>query len=252
MGPLRGHLEAEARAVLPGGLQGLFECRPRAPLRALPGRETFLWPEGEEASLVIKRFGGDPLGERLRERLRGRGRSPGRREYENLLALREAGIPMPRPLGWGEAGADSLLVMARVPHRDHLRDRLLAGEEPRPWVERLVPLVVRLHRSGWYHRDLYLQHWIEGPAGPVLLDAGRARWERAPRRRWWIKDLAALWHSTPACVGERTALRFLAAYFRGMGIGERGARRRWAREILARERRMAAHAPRHDRPEVER
>lgn len=248
----RAHLDLDAEAALPDGLGALLVVRPAEYLRAVPGRETFSWPAGAAPTLVVKRHRGDLARDRWYDRLRGRaGRSPGRREYENLVGLAADGLPVPRALGWAE-GADgsSLVVMARVPHRENLRERLLAGEDVGPWLERLVPLVVRLHERGWYHRDLYLQHWIEGPDGPVLLDVGRARQEERPRRRWFLKDLAALLHSAPDRVGPRARLRFLAAYLDQRGVTDRATRRRWARDVLSRAARMAAHRPRHDPPEV--
>lgn len=252
MPPLRGHLDPGTETDLPGGLDGLLVAVPADFLRTVPGRETFAWPESAEPTLVVKRYRRDLARDRWYDRLRGRsGRSPGRREYENLVELDRDGVPVPKALGWAEApDGTSLVVMARVPHTAHLRDRLLAGEEAGPWIRRLVPLVVALHRGGWYHRDLYLQHWIEGPEGLVLLDAGRARRERAPRRRWFVKDLAALHHSAPASIAPATRLRFLAAYLDGRGIRGRGERRLWARHVMARAARMAAHLPRYDPAEA--
>lgn len=252
MGPMRGHLDPDVESDLPGGLGGLFAACPTAFLRTVPGRETFAWPEEGDPPLVVKRYRRDLARDRWYDRLRGRGgRSPGRREYENLVALRGDGLPVPRALGWAEdPDGVSLVVMARVPHGDHLRDRLLGGEDPAPWIRALVPLVVRMHQRGWYHRDLYLQHWVEGPAGPVLLDVGRSRREGAPRRRWFVKDLAALCHSAPAVVEPAARLRFLAGYLDGRGVRDRQDRRAWARQVAARAARMAAHVPRYDSPEV--
>lgn len=248
----RGHLEPEAERAAPGGLDALLRARPETVLRAVPGRETFAWPGGPSPDLVLKRYRADLARDRWFDRLHGRpGRSPGRREYENLRDLAADGLPVPRALGWAESpDGTSLVVMERVPHRINLRKRLLEGEPAGPWVERIVPLVARLHELGWYHRDLYLQHWIEGPAGLVLLDAGRARRQRRPRRRWFVKDLAALEHSAPRVVGAGPRLRFLARYLDARSIEPRRERRRWAREVAARARRMAAHLPRHDAPEV--
>jgi tRNA A-37 threonylcarbamoyl transferase component Bud32 len=252
MDSLRGHLDPDVESALPDGLRGLLAARPSAHLRAVPGRETFAWPEVVYPTLVVKRYRGDLNRDRWYDRLRGRlPRSPGRREYENLVALAQDGLPVPQALGWAEAPGDvSLVVMARVPHGDHLRDRLLGGEPPGPWIRRLAPLVVLLHDRGWYHRDLYLQHWVEGPTGPVLLDVGRARREGAPRRRWFVKDLAALHHSAPAAVGPAARLRFLARYLDGRGVRDRQERRSWARQVAARAARMTAHVPRHGSPEV--
>jgi len=218
--------------------------RPERFLRRRPGRETFLagsWG-------IVKRYRGRDLAEALRDFIGARGfRSPGRREGENLADLGRAGIPVPEPRAWFQTGAESAVVMEAVDHRQTLRDRLEADpRQAREWVGPLAALVARLHESGWYHRDLYLQHLVlAGESDPrlVLIDVGRARHGSRIRRRWWIKDLAALLHSTPDGVAARTRLRFLAAYCDARGVTEREERRSWARAVLAKAKRMAAHVP---------
>jgi hypothetical protein len=245
-------------------LGALFEARPRTWMRRMPARETFAWPDGSGPA-VAKRYVGDEPGEAWAALLRLRApRSPGRREGENLRDLAAGGFPVPRALAWweepnpgggpGRPFARSAVLMERVAHRATLLDA--CHEDPacaeRAWLRPLAELVARLHQHGWYHRDLYLQHVVlaEQPGAPqrlVLLDVGRARRERRPRRRWFVKDLAALLHSAPDGVGARARLRFLARYARARGL-ERDARRALARAVAAKARRMAAHAPRHVDP----
>jgi tRNA A-37 threonylcarbamoyl transferase component Bud32 len=244
-----GHLQPDARRLLPAGFRSLFEVQPAAPLRAVPGRETFLWPEQGPATLVIKRHVGDLGRDRWFDRLHGHGgRSPGRREYENLGSLAKLGFPVPESLGWAEWGSRSLVVMVRVPHDETLLDvsQRVRGLGGRARLVELVELVARLHGAGWYHRDLYLQHLLIGDRGLVLIDVGRARRQPRPRRRWFLKDLGALLHSTPAEVPQVTRLRFLAAYLNARGVLDRAARRRWARAAAARARRIGAHRPRYE------
>jgi RIO-like serine/threonine protein kinase len=205
-------------------------------LRSLPGRETL-----ELGSCVVKR---------CTERW-GLGRSPGAIEYENLLALARDGIPVPRALSWSAERTGTLRLarrsqveMERIEHEETLRERLFraAPDERRTLSARLLALVVRLHEAGWYHRDLYLQHFVLRGGELVLLDVGRARHGRSPRARWFEKDMAALLHSCPRSVGPRERLGFLLRYLRARKIA---ARRAWLRAILRREARMAAHVPRH-------
>ena len=218
-----------------------LRAQPGEFLRRVPGREAFLWPGDAGTAVVIKR---------VCEQLALRLRSPGAIEYENLRSLRADGIPVPRALGWsarreGPLGLArrSVVAMERIEHAHTLRERLFHASpaERRVLGARLLALVVRLHASGWYHRDLYLQHFVLRGEELVLLDVGRARHEHAPRARWFEKDLAALLHSTPrnVCVHER--LRFLLGYLGARGITRR---REWLRAILRREGRMAAHTPR--------
>ncbi len=145
--------------------------------------------------------------------------------------------------------------MERIEHRENLRERLARCDavERRSWRRELVRIVARLHARGWRHRDLYLQHFLvpwpeeQSVRRLVLIDVGRAKRERRLPRRWIVKDLAALLHSTPACVGPRERLAFLARYLDARGIGGRDERRRFARSILAKAARMGAHVPRDER-----
>jgi len=205
-------------------------------LRSLPGRETL-----EVGASVLKRS---------TERW-ALGRSPGAIEYQNLRDLARDGIPVPRALSWSAERTGALRLarrseveMERIEHAETLRERLAraAPAERRALGERLLALVVRLHEAGWYHRDLYLQHFVLRGEELVLLDVGRARHERAPRARWFVKDLAALLHSCPRSVPGRERLRFVARYLEARGLG---GRREWLRAILRREARMARHVPRH-------
>jgi hypothetical protein len=158
---------------------------------------------------------------------------------------------VPRALSWSAERTGPLRLarrsrveMERIEHAETLRERLAhaAPAERRALGERLLALVLRLHQAGWYHRDLYLQHFVLRGEELVLLDVGRARRGQRVRARWFEKDLAALLHSTPRTVPVRERLRFLVRYLAARGIPRRRA---WLRSILRRERRMAAHVPRH-------
>ena len=251
----------------PGGgtpaalLEEIFALRPVGWLRRVPGRETFVWPGHPE--WIVKRTTGGETRDFWYERLRGGARSAGRREAENLARLGADGLAVPRPLAWveeeratrhprtmGRTGR-SALVMERVPHAETLRRRLGRSDpaERRRLSVLLLHFVARLHRLGWYHRDLYLQHFIlsrsaEGGERLVLIDVGRARHEAVPRRRWMVKDLAGLLHSTPECVSLAERQRFLAGWLVRRGEDGRAARHAWARAIAAKARRLASHRPR--------
>lgn len=245
----------------------LLDVRPERLLRRSGGRETFAWDLGKESgagsrTVVVKRTLGADLGSTWLGSMGGGTRPGGRREYEILEALRADGVPVPRAITWCEEregflarGARSLVVMEHVEHRETLRERLThaGAAERRIWSAALVEVVARLHGLGWHHRDLYLQHFlIPEPAGPgrpglVLIDVGRARRERSPRKRWLVKDLAALLVSCPDAVGARERLRFLARYLDARGIEDREGRRWWAEAVLAKAGRIAAHVPRDER-----
>lgn len=238
----------------------VFGLEPGRWLRRLPRRETFFW--GATGSrLVVKRMLGGLDREALRELTQPSGPlSPGRREFENLLALAREGLPVPTACAWCEERGvlgrplRSAVVMRVVPHAETLLERLQVApeEERRRWSEELAGLVARLHGLGWYHRDLYLEHFVvverEGERELCLLDVGRARRESHPRRRWFVKDLAALSFSAPPSVSRATRARFLASWCERSGRADGASRREWARAVLAKVRRMAAHVPRHDPP----
>jgi hypothetical protein len=241
-------------------LEHLASLAPERWLRRLPTRATFPWeppgePPGSAQRLVVKRFRGDAARDRWHERLHAPNhispRGPARREAESLLQLASAGFRVPRALAWFEdRGGAGALVMEHLEHRETLRE-LLGRAPPGQARERLAALaglVARLHAAGFYHRDLYLEHVVvTGPgAGDLaLLDAGRVRLERAPRERWFVKDLAALLHSAPEALSARARLRFLCRYLDARSVLAPRARPAFARDVERKAARLAAHAPRH-------
>lgn len=265
--------------------EALWSPEPGPALRRIPGRETFAWSPPDGGPLcVVKRFeaGSGDARERWFERLHGRAvRSPARREFENLLELEALGLlRVPRALArfeeFGGAAPSSsgssarqgrsAVVMEYVPHDTHLAGLLALGS-PAPAVgaellARVATLTARLHAAGWYHRDLYLQHWLlpserrdsrssaspSAPSGPCLIDVGRARREAHPRSRWFVKDLAALLHSHPAA-SSFDLEGFLAGYLteRAQAAGRAPDGRAvagLARRVRAKAARLARHAPR--------
>ncbi len=216
----------------------------------MPGRETFAL-ELDGRQVVVKCMASDSLRERWYERLHTGGqRTPGQREFENLRALDSAGLPVPRALLWARnSSGASLVVMEKIPHREDLEQRLATSDrtERRRLLNRLADLVAELHRAGFYHRDLYLSHIVlrEGTDSPVILDVGRLRRESSPRQRWFIKDLAALLHSSPPSIRRTDSLRFLRRY-RAAVLGETPSKQdlaRFSRAIVQKARRLAAHRP---------
>lgn len=232
-------------------LEALFDRAPDRLLRSLPGRQTFLAqaPQAEdgEPCWVVKRFDTRRMRRGLAERLSPRRPSPARREAEAARALATLGLDVPRPLGVLERGARSLLVLERVPYVETLEQR--AARAPRPerrrLAARLARCVARLHGAGWYHRDLYLCHWLVAlPDRLVLIDLGRARRADRPRSRWFVKDLAALDASAPGAVGERERLAFLLRYLRERGLPAGVRARRLAARVRRKAIRLVAHRPR--------
>jgi tRNA A-37 threonylcarbamoyl transferase component Bud32 len=231
-------------------LRGLLRCEPASTLRRGPGRVAFLAPAPGGGEVVVKRARGRPGWDGWRELLTGApARSQGQREWSNLHALAASGVPVPRALAWAREGETSLVVLELVRHRESLRQRLTRdpGSAARFGPE-LAAVVARLHDAGWCHRDLYLEHVVvaEPTERLVLLDLGRARHRTRLGRRWVVKDLAALAHSSRN-LPEEARCAFLTDYLaaRGLTADVPGARAPLARAVLARAERMARHTPRH-------
>ncbi len=217
-------------------------------LRRTSGRETFA-------------VGGEVIVKRTTERARAGlwpwfpARSAGELECEALRALATAGVNVPRAIDWTvdrrAGGRVSVCLMERVAHEWSLRQALERASPAvrRDLERRLLELVARFHASGFIHRDFYLQHVLvrASDAELVLIDVGRARRKDSWRSRWYVKDLASLLHSTPKCVGSRERLRFLARWLDAHGITSRKSRRRWAKAVSRKARRIAAHVPKDER-----
>ena len=211
---------------------------------------------------MLKEFcGGEPVDwwyDRLRRRTP---RTPAAREFDALAELCADGLPVPQPLalfeertapGWlpprRSVGPRSAVLIESIAVRVTLVEALEAApaDERRLLLDRLLELVADFHRRGWYHRDLYLGHLVLDRSGRmVLLDLGRARRERRPRQRWFVKDLAALLGSAPMAVTRAERLRFLIGWLDRVGLRESG-RRAWVRRVSAKAARLMSHRPRHD------
>lgn len=229
-------------------LRRLLTAEPEGLLREGPGRQTFPWRFADGALGIVKRYRGDRSPGGLLDRLPWRSsQTPGIDEFETLRELQAHGVSVPAPIASHRSGSTSLVVMEHLEDLVSLRDHLKScpGEAARLFPP-VLELVTAFHGAGYYHRDLYLDHLVLAGAERrlVLIDLERARKDPRPRRRWFIKDLAALWHSLPAEVSRTWALRFLVRWLDAWGVTGRAARRRWQKAILAKEARMAKHTPR--------
>ena len=163
-----------------------------------------------------------------------------RAEVEALEAARDLGLPAPRLAGWGVAGrgpagqrsfvlTDALEVQARA---SDLRLPDLAPARRRRLTRALGHAVGSLHRAGWVHQDLYLEHvlLVAGTAeGLALVDLHRTLRPRLRGERGRVKDLAALLDSARRGGATRAdELAFLSAY---AGRPPRDARRELATRL---------------------
>ncbi len=175
---------------------------------------------------------------RLREAMKRLiGRSPARREWDALVVLHAAGVPVPRPLAYGRlASGDELLVVERSEGAPLAHAFACANAPARlRLVTALASALTSLHASGHSHGDLHLGNlWLahantDADESVVLLDLQRARPDQSDHGR--LRDLASLELSLlrarwPAV--ERAALRS------GLGLGAEAdtALRRFAADHL--------------------
>lgn len=196
---------------------GLDTWRTRVRLSVADGDHRATW--------YVKRYDHPPAGEqRTVERAANGARSLAGVEWYWTRYLRERGIPCPEPIALGEEfrgtrEVRSVLVTAEA-GGDALERIAPARKTPLPLavVQRLAQIVCALHSAGVVHRDLYLSHVFMKPddetgASLMLIDLQRLLRPGSCRRRWFVKDLAALNYSTPSvAVSRTTRLRFVRWY----------------------------------------
>ncbi|MBN2492723.1 MAG: hypothetical protein JXQ29_17885 [Planctomycetes bacterium] len=176
---------------------------------------------------------------------------PGLREWFHHERLREHGLAVPEPAAAGRDAAGrsffaSVALEGTVPLEEFLCQR---AHRDRERIRRLAALVRRLHALEVGHRDLYLCHVLLRARDEALFLIDLQRLVggsgRRLRRRWKVKDLAALHHSSAglAAVTRHDRLRFLLGYLGKERIDRET--RRWLGRVRRKARRMARHRPRH-------
>jgi hypothetical protein len=191
----------------------------------------------------------------------GRGAtSPARLEWEAMDAMRRAGFDVPEPVAVGETPTvvgcppRSFLLMREVPGVP--LDRFLEdgdpdarGSGPRAAANAVLRdvsgMIRRLHATGFYHKDLYCCHLVvtRDPrwGRPFFIDLQRVERGQPPRRRWLVKDLAALHLTAPACVTRADRMRFLLNYLCKSRLDAQA--KGWVREVVEKAGRLGAHVP---------
>jgi heptose I phosphotransferase len=189
--------------------------------------------QGANRNLFLKRHtGAITWGERLRAAFSGFSPSWGRKEWEVIQAFRESGIPTLTAAAAGERsdrGRRESFVMTEELEgfcsleewvRQHVAPPLSAVRirEKRAMIREVARIARTMHGEGFNHRDFYLCHIFVRERGDGtwdwrVLDLQRVDRRRWFRRRWLIKDLAALHFSSPSPQFTRTdRLRFLKVY----------------------------------------
>jgi len=113
-------------------------------------------------------------------------------------------------------------------------------------VTELAQLVRRMHQANLCHRDLYTSHIFvrvaaDGGTCFHVIDLQRMFRPRLRKRRWRVKDLAALAASAPSGLLSRTdRLRFLLTYLTD-DLVLRSEWKAWWRDVQSKARRMMRH-----------
>ena len=215
---------------------------------------------GGDRVLYLKRFLRPPLKAQIeRVRLGTWRHGTAWIEWNNIRRLQAIGVPTMRPIAFAEKVAGiwelgSLLCTEQVPGEslEKWLPKAWKGEAARfgqPWraqaVKQLAGMIRRLHAAALCHRDLYTSHIFvkveqDGKVCFHLIDLQRMFRAGLRKRRWFVKDLAALAASAPRELISRTdRLRFLRAY-----LGPResdGQVRKWWRDIDGKAGRMMRH-----------
>jgi len=166
--------------------------------------------DGATHELYLKRYGREPLNQRIRRLLTYGRRSPARVEFDNVRAAGAAGVPTMGAVACGEqmgllTARRSFVIVTAVPGDalERCGEAYLAGDPARggALAEALGDLVGAFHAGGWVHRDLYAAHIFlhEVPDAPdlYLIDLARVFAPRWRRFSWRVKDLAQLKYSMP-------------------------------------------------------
>ncbi|HAA05383.1 MAG TPA: hypothetical protein DCE18_18740 [Syntrophobacteraceae bacterium] len=217
-------------------------------MRQAPGRITVRLNLAEDTKLYLKRHFPPSPGAAM----------DGLREWDNMEILRSLEISCPTLVAAGCGIVDgapcSFLITEEVPDAIPLDDflsSLCSDRGGSPWnhkrhlIRKLADLARKLHRQGHHHKDFYLCHLFINQHSPLdspltLIDLqrlGRAHWFR---RRWIVKDLAALNYSARVEFTTHTdRLRFLLAYLGRDRLDPRA--RRLIRAILRKTERIRRH-----------
>ncbi len=189
--------------------------------------------ENGKKTFFMKRHKGNvsPL-DSLRAYLSGFSKSWGRKEWEVIHAFHEKGIPTLTAVAAGENVSlfhqESFLITEELHGYQSLEMYLKTQFIPpmskekvttkRALVKEVAEIARTMHGAGFNHRDFYCCHIFikiekDGKRQLKVLDLQRVDHRRFFRRRWIVKDLAALHFSAPSDVITRTdRLRFLIHY----------------------------------------
>jgi heptose I phosphotransferase len=187
---------------------------------------------GAAQSFYLKRHGAASLVERVKPVMHLSQPILGaRNEWEAILRFHSAGIPTMTPVAFGESGEHSLVMTEDLGTSRTLLDWVndttggrplrtsaVSGDDEmvkRALLEHVANISRRMHASGLFHQDFYLNHMLccgdPYRLDVRVIDLGRVRERQGPATRWILKDLAQLDYSARA-LSCTDRLRFLRLY----------------------------------------
>jgi heptose I phosphotransferase len=127
--------------------------------------------------------------------------------------------------------------------------RAVAPAPRRELLRRIAELTRRFHARGFIHKDYYLCHVLVAPGEPepglFLIDLQRVVQPCCLRRRWLVKDLAALAYSALKSGASRADLRAAFRIYRDR-VKLTQDDRILARAVLQRVAWLRTRTPKHD------
>lgn len=193
--------------------------------------------DGKKTFFLKRHTGRLHITEILRTISSGFSLSWGRKEWEVIQAFHKCGIPTITPVAAGEKISglkqESFLMTEELQGFQSLEIFLKSSMvspfsmeriiEKRGLIQELAEIARKMHQAGFNHRDFYcchifIRHREDGKREWKILDLQRVDRRRWFRRRWIIKDLAALNYSAPSSIiTQADRLRFLKNYLDSSG-----------------------------------
>jgi len=179
-------------------------------------------------------------------------------EWNALYALNQAGFNTPTPIAFGQRRRfglvmSSFLLTAEITGgiAAHDYSQTLNSQNRRVLTLSIAELTRRFLAAGFAHRDFYLSHIFVVDAAATstpelyLIDLQRLFKPRFLRKRWLVKDLAALGYTAQLAGATRGDL--MAFYLRCFEISKLGnSDKRLIRNILRRIQQLHGRAPKYD------
>jgi hypothetical protein len=250
-------------------LEGVFGYKKGLSLHkpGLGKRERLKIQFGEEGSdekkvvVYLKRFGDPGTIGRIKQTIRRLSfYGAGVHDFTGAIRLAENGLPVPRPVAYGHepgffGGKRSFAMLEELSDADALERILPRWSENEEYyrilkdkkglIKKVAELTGNLHRSGFFHRDLYLSHIFlgidrDGEEQLSLIDLQRIFKPPFRKRRWIVKDLAQLYFSSRELFTKKDMVRFLHEYFGCDKLDKK--QKKLAGSIIRKTRKMERHA----------